>query len=336
MPQQSDNTFEKQANTDIKIIAAMLLALLVPAALTLSRVEDAGRLVIEGCENGVPGAGCNPSPFGYTWSLLIFIVPVGLLAWWFLRHRLYPTERKAFWLTIGMFSVAGALLDILLGNTFFNFINRGAVLGLRVPGYEFGTGWVVDIPIEEFSFYFLGGMFMLLLYIWGDLYWFAAYQVDDYKTMSQTVDKLVKPNYHAVIWGVVVIALGILYKYFGPHPYQQGFPGYFVVLSIGFIIPTFIFFRTVKPIINWRAFSFTLYSLLTVSIIWEATLGVPYNWWNYNHEQMLGIFIGAWAYLPLEAVFLWLVAGWGVTMVYEIVRIYLYMNRSYRDAFFGT
>ena len=38
----------------------------------------------------------------------------------------------------------------------------------------------------------------------------------------------------------------------------------------------------------------------------EATLAVPYGWWDYQQKQMMGLFIGAWAGLPIEAVVVWI------------------------------
>ncbi len=48
------------------LVAAMLAMVAVPAAITLHTVRAPGRLVV---------ASANPSPHGYTWSLLLFIVP---------------------------------------------------------------------------------------------------------------------------------------------------------------------------------------------------------------------------------------------------------------------
>ncbi|MCB9107270.1 MAG: hypothetical protein H6633_23900 [Anaerolineales bacterium] len=312
---------------DFKVVLGMILLLVIPAALTLRTVIRPGQLVI---------SSPNPSPYGYTWSLLIFILPVAAIAWWFAHHPEYKVERRAFWLTIIAFTAAGTALDVLLGKTFFSFPNSGAVIGIYLPGYDFKHGWGLDIPLEEFLFYFLGSLFMLLVYVWGDLYWVAAYNVDDYDEASKHIDKIVHPHWRSVIWGVVIIIAGVIFKKFWPHPYQTGFPGYFSVLVVGFITPTFVFFNTAKPFVNWRAYSLTLYSLVSVSLLWEATLGVPYGWWVYHPEQMLGIFIGAWSNLPAEAVLLWLVAGWGVVLLYEVIRIYLHMDRTPRDAFFGV
>ena len=39
---------------------------------------------------------------------------------------------------------------------------------------------------------------------------------------------------------------------------------------------------------------------------WEATLAVPYGWWGYHPRAMIGLDIGAWSNLPVEAVCVWL------------------------------
>jgi hypothetical protein len=45
------------------------------------------------------------------------------------------------------------------------------------------------------------------------------------------------------------------------------------------------FFPTARPFINWRAFSLTLFIIVLVSLIWEATLAVPYQWWGFQPAQ---------------------------------------------------
>ena len=317
---------KKTPDVDFKIFLAMIALLVIPAALTLRTVDVAREFVTVD----------NPTPLGYTWSLLTFILPVLALGWWFLRHEQYKIERKAFWFTIALFTGGGLILDIALGHTFFTFPNSGATLGIHFPGFDFKLGhFVWDVPIEEFGFYFFGCLFMLLFYIWADLFWFGAYNVD-YETETKLVAKLVRPHPSSAIWGVVFVIAAILYKKFGPHPYHEGFPGYFTILVIAYVAPTFVFFCTVKPFVNWRAFSLTLYSMWLISLFWEVTLGLPYQWWGYHPEQMIGIFIGGWTHLPIEETLLWSVASWGTTMIYEVTRVYWYMGKPYREALFGA
>jgi hypothetical protein len=105
-------------------------------------------------------------------------------------------------------------------------------------------------------------------------------------------------------------------------------------MTLGFL-PTFLLLRGVAPFVNWRAFGFTYPILMLISVMWEATLGVPYDWWNYHHHQMLGIRFFAWSNLPLEAVLLWLVIAWDCILVYETFRVIGHMNRPVLEALFG-
>lgn len=87
---------------------------------------------------------------------------------------------------------------------------------------------------------------------------------------------------------------------------REGLPGYFIVPVAGGLIPSMSFYPVTRRFINWRALSLTMYFILLVSMLWEATLALPYGWWNYQHHAMIGVFIGAWSNLPIEAVLVWL------------------------------
>jgi hypothetical protein len=101
-------------------------------------------------------------------------------------------------------------------------------------------------------------------------------------------------------------------------------------------MPSVSFFPTVRPFINWRAFSLTLFLILLVSLLWEATLAVPYGWWGYQSRQMMGLFIGAWFGLPIEAVFVWMAVTYGTTIVFEIMKLWQASGRVAKDAFLGA
>ncbi len=76
-------------------------------------------------------------------------------------------------------------------------------------------------------------------------------------------------------------------------------------------------------------------SLLLVSLIWEATLAAPYQWWGYNYNQMLGITIGAWYKLPIEAVIVWLMVTFTTVIIYKVLKIWLNSKKKVKHAFFG-
>jgi len=91
------------------------------------------------------------------------------------------------------------------------------------------------------------------------------------------------------------------------------------------------FFPVAKPFINWRALSLTLFFMALLSVIWEATLAVPYQWWGFQRRQMIGLFIGAWSGLPVEEVFVWIAVTYATVIVFEIVRVLLVSERSVSD-----
>lgn len=313
---------------DFKVPLLMLAMIIAPALIALSRVQYAVELM--------PPPDRYASPFGYTWSLLLFIVPIVVLSFWFLRHPEYQLEKKSFWITILLLTPLGFALDTFLGQSFFKFENRGAVLGLYLPGYDFHSGWGLNIPAEEFAFYFFGFIAILLLYIWCDLFWMKEYCLDgnDRSDQAQNTNRLISTHFTSLWIGLGLIAAALIYKYvISPSP---GFPGYFTFLVVTGLIPAFIFFPVAKPLVNWRAFSVTLFMVLLISLLWEATLAVPYQWWGYESDQMIGIVVKAWASLPLEATIVWLVVTWITVIVYEVIRTFFHMERSPQAALFGS
>jgi hypothetical protein len=50
---------------------------------------------------------------------------------------------------------------------------------------------------------------------------------------------------------------------------------------------------------------------------------------------MLGLFIGAWAGLPIEAVLVWIAVTYGTTIVYESVKIWQASGKPAERAFLG-
>jgi len=81
-----------------------------------------------------------------------------------------------------------------------------------------------------------------------------------------------------------------------------------------------LFYRVTKLFVNWRAFIFSMLATVLISIIWEVTLALPRGYWDYQHGAMLGIFIGVWHDLPIEAITVWIFCTL-VIMFYEYVKI---------------
>ena len=301
------------------IVAAMLAMIAIPATITLRTITSPGRLQV---------SSSNPTPHGYTWSLLLFAVPIVVIAFWFLPSEGVEIPRRAFWRTIAILVPIGFGLDFFFAQRFFVFPNAGATLGIGAPALG------APVPVEEYIFYFTGFLCVLLLYVWLDEFWLAAYNIPDYPAESKMISRLFQFHPTSAIVGVALIVMAVVYKkMLSPNP--DGFPGYFTVLVLGGFVPAVSFFPTARPFINWRAFSLTLFFILLMSLLWEATLAVPYQWWGYRPAQMLGLSIGAWARLPIEAVCVWIAVTYGTVIVFEIFKLWQASGKTAKHAFLG-
>ena len=303
------------------IVIGMLAMLAIPAAITLHSVTSPGTLQVQ------PDA----SPHGYTWSLLLFIIPILVIGLWFLPSEGLEIPQRAFWRTIGILAPLGFLLDIIFAQWFFIYPNPLATLRILAPA--FGP-WV---PIEEYVFYLTGFIAVLLLYVWLSEYWLAAYSVPDYPAEARNLRRLLQFHPTSLILAVVLIGAACCFKkFFAPAADRDGFPGYFTVLVVGGLLPAVTFYPVARRLINWRALSLTMFFMLLVSELWEATLALPYGWWGFQHRQMIGLFIGAWSDLPIEEIFVWIAVTYATTIVFEVVKIWQASGRRAKDVFLGS
>lgn len=301
------------------LVLAMLAMVAIPAAAALRTVHAAPR---------APMADPGAAPHGYTWSLLLFVVPITVIAFWLLPNEGVRLPKRAFWRTIGVLVPAGCGMEFFFAPRFFVFPNPGATLGIGAPA------WGGSVPVEEYVFYLTGFLAVLLIYIWLSEYWLASYGVADYPAESAKVGRLLVFHPASAILGIVLVGGAVLYrKVFSDRP--EGFPSYFTVLVSLAFVPSAGFFPSARPFINWRAFSLTLFLILLVSLLWEATLAIPYGWWGYQPRQMMGLFIRAWGGLPIEAVALWVAVTYATVVVFEVAKLWQASGKKVRQAFFG-
>jgi hypothetical protein len=298
------------------LVVAMLLLIVIPAGITLHAVRVPATIEI---------GSANPTPHGYTWSLLLFVAPIAVIGGWFLPQERLRIPRRAFWLTLALLVPVGFGLDFFFANRFFLYLNPGATLGIHAPAIG-GA-----IPVEEYAFYFTGFLAVLLLYVWTGEYWLSAYSVPDPRTGSTRIRRLLSFHPASLCAGLALIAAAVLYKKL-ISPVPTGLPEYFIALVIGSTVPSIALFPAARNFIHWRALSLTLFMILLISLFWEATLAVPYGWWGYRPQQMTGIFIGAWAGLPIEAVLVWISVTYTTTIVYEVLKIKLHRNAARRES----
>jgi hypothetical protein len=300
------------------IVLAMLAMIAIPAAIALHSV------VTPATVHAVSGA----SPHGYTWSLLLFVVPILVIGCWFLPGEGLDIPRRAFWRTIAVTATTGCLLDVGFAHWFFDFPDPKSTLGIPAPALG------KPVPIEEYFFYVTGFIMILLLYVWLSEYWLAAYTVRDYRGEARALPRLLQFHPTSLILGIVLIVAAILYKRY-VSDVREGLPGYFIVLVAGGFTPAISLYSVTRRFVNWRALGMTMFFIMLLSMLWEATLALPYGWWNYQHHAMMGIFIGAWCDLPIEAVLVWLAVTYGTVILFEAVKIWQASERVAREVFLG-
>lgn len=318
MSQQSSET-SRDPRRNSWLVLVLLVMIVIPATITLNTVQFPGTLQI---------SNSNPTPFGYTLSLSLFIIPIIVIGGWLVPSESLAFPRRAFWRTIGLLVPIGFGLDFFFGNIFFVFPDPGATLGISAPALG------GSVPAEEYVFYLTGFIAVLLIYVWLDEFWLAAYNVPDYAAEAGKIPRLIVFHPASLVAGLVLVATAITYKkFFAANP--AGFPSYFCFLVATALVPATGFLKTARPFINWRAFSLTLFLIVLISLLWEATLAVPYGWWGYQSKQMMGLFIGAWSGLPIEAVCVWMAVSYSTTIIFEIIKLWLASGKTAKAAFLG-
>ena len=297
----------------------MLAIIAVPVGITLHtvRVPAVSQIIGE-----------NPTPYGYSWSLLLFVVPIVVIGGWFLPSEGVQVPKRTFWRTIGILVPIGCGLDFFFAHKFFVFPNSAATVGIGAPALG------GSVPVEEYVFYFTGFLAVLLIYIWLSEYWLLAYTTPASANEARQVRRLLSFHIESLLVALALIAVAFLYKKLRS-PSPEGFPTYFTVLVLGGLVPSICFFQIARRFINWRAFSLTIFMILLISMFWEATLAVPYGWWGYQKTEMVGLFIGAWSGLPIEAVAVWIAVTYGTAIIYEIVKLWQASGKRARHAFLG-
>lgn len=315
-------TIDREHVQAFRNFVLLVIVVVAPFLISLISIEETRPLVDIETEAGRPS-----SPYGYTWSLAIFLVPCLLIGRLVHLYDKDGLDKKAFWWTAGILIPVWCLLDIFLGLTFFRFPNTHAY-SFNVPGWHPEHGWVFGIPIEEFGFYIFGFLTMLLVYCWTNVCWLSAYRRSpELKLQAGERPRLFWP---ALYIGAFLYVIAYLYKKFGPVENPEGFPGYFLFLLFATIIPSLLFLTTVLNNINWPALSFTFLYIFGVSVFWEAALGVPYQWWGFNKEQMIGVFFKGLNDLPIEELILWVFASFTTIVIYETIRLIVSHNSQDR------
>jgi hypothetical protein len=312
---------------DMAALGALMLMLAVASTFAIIRIGVSQKPIDPGIDS---------SPLGYTFSLALFALPCAVFGTWLARSPYTPEQRQAFLITLGLLIPLGFLLDLLFGRIFLTFPNLKATVGILVPGYDlqsgwaglWGAGWKKALPLEEFAFYALGFVAMLLTYVWGDEIVFRASKVDDAQRTPRVFQGWKETLSFWLALGALLFGVAWLIRRSVPPEKGSAFPGYFLFLLIGSIVPSLFCSRVAFQFINWRALTASWLFILVISQFWEASLGVPYGWWGYQKDQMMGIFLKPHCDLPLEAVLVWTLGSWTTVIVYETVLTAIFAGRK--------
>lgn len=282
--------------------------------------------------------GHSSRDYGYTISLALFLVPILGFIVAFRRSvgQHWAEKMKALWVSAVYIVVLWSLLDVLLGNAFFAWPNPKATLPYRFLGWSSQQGWSYNIPLEEFAFYISGFLAILMTYIWANNFWLRPFLRDPEPAAAITTRGILRPPFHYKPFsiGAVLFLAALAYKKLWLH--ETGFPGYFLFVLTLIIVPSFLLLPKVAPQINVHSLVFTMQALLLTSLLWEATLAMPYGWWSYNESQMIGIFIRPWYNLPVEAPLVWISATWMNIVFYETIKLYYISQQRPFTFLFGS
>ena len=265
----------------------------------------------------------------YLHSELFWVLPIlALLPRFFHEAPPGSRRRKALYWATAFILAGGSVLDIVFGKDILKF-----------EGGPY-CGFFMGIPYEEFIFYLMGPVAILLVYFWCDSYFLKAASPESERLKMGLDGYLIQVSPRFFLAAVLFLLLGFGLKRLWA-PDMGPWPEYYIFLLAAAFLPTIFFYRAVKSLVNWQALAFTVFYVLVTSIIWEASLGVPLKWWGYKPQAMLGFFVRAWqdsthSSLPLEALLLWLVIPFSCVFFFEVVSAHHYHPaKKWQDRYFS-
>jgi len=250
----------------------------------------------------------------YTWSLLIFIAPLGVTTFDLHRRGALQPLLKPLAFSLALLVPMGAVLTVGLADDFFVYPTTSATLGITFPAVDLsGVDHAFQVPIEELAFYVLGFASLLLLYVWGDTVLFPQPRALQRRSQVSLPELMM-----ALGGGVALSAAGwALQRVLNP---TAAMPGYWLYLMLVPMPVMVAFGPSMASRINWPALVMVCLALWGHSVVWEVTLAVPQGWWGYQHQSMVGLEIGAWHQLPIEAVLVWLMTPLATVISFEALR----------------
>ena len=285
--------------------------------------------------------------YGYTYSLILLVVPLlGLSLWYYLVRRYDKDGRlKALMRAVVNNTLLTGILfvvfDAIFASLLFDFPDPRSVLHFRFPGYTWkgdcSTIWHIyrltscyekTIPYEEVAFYLLGAAVLRGMYLWASEDFLVLYTMEhsEYMTEARRVKRLLSVNWRVVALMAAILAAGIWFKH---RIDGGGYPTYLLLETLIISSPMVFLYTRVRPFINTRALLMVIVLQVLVSLIWEVTAALPYGWWSYERDQMIGKLVNPWSDLPIEACLFWIAVGWSAMFAHESTKIKVRSGRSW-------
>lgn len=230
---------------------------------------------------------------GYYKSLSFWVVPTIF----FLPHFIMKTrsperrpKRMAMVWTVLSLLVIGGFLDCIFGWRAFRFDpSNGNYLGIYAPAVGEQYLGTPGIPLEEFLFYFLGALDIVLLYHWSTWRFAPSLGLSE-PALPKVPGKagLAGVSKGAFVWGFILIVLGVPLKLYYGGPGADIFPMYYTFLILVGFIPVILIYQSVKNRVDWIAFAVTALGVIATSGLYEIGLAVPHHWWGYEGGAMIG------------------------------------------------
>jgi lycopene cyclase domain-containing protein len=242
----------------------------------------------------------------YTASLAIFAGPSVVLVGLLVRARVGRATWRALGRAWAVLVPMGVVLNLAFADDFFVYPNAAAVVGWSVPAFDWsGPDAAHPIPVEEFAFYALGFLTMLLLYVAADTWLWPS------RRGPAAAPRTARgPGLEAVVAPLGLVGSAWLLS-------GEGAPTYWTYLCAVPLPVTLWLWPRVRPRLNLKALAVTLMAIVSTSVVWEAVLAVPRGWWGYQPAAMLGPHLFG---LPIEALVVWFLAPVTTAVLFEALR----------------
>lgn len=306
----------------------------------------------------------DPSPLGFTIGLLLYFVPFAVAWTWGMVDKEFAEHRRPLNQALLIIGSIAVILDLgFLGASCFTFPNTNSVLNCCwLPAIDLVAPYSFRVPVEDVLFYVLATGLTLVIYAWGNLTWQKT-NSEDYVPKLDTADvaRLVRLGRVERCWhhdhiseepfpGVVRGLLTLVKRswrekvsristclFFGAAGAvavggmflggEGTFPLYAVWLLLGAGISSSIMLGACIDHVNWRSFAATALYMTLLSVLFEITVALPYGWWGFEDQILLGVRFTAWWDLPVEQLFLYVINTYEIVLVYETVVLW----RAWRE-----